>query len=88
MRARWSSLSTGKKVLVIAAVYFIGLVAFGLIFGSDGKNESFKPQDEFRLEPWVEITIFGIDMSINKAVLYLALASAITIAAWSGSPAG
>jgi F-type H+-transporting ATPase subunit a len=79
MRARWSSLSTGKKVLVIAAVYFIGLVAFGLIFGSDGKNESFKPQDEFRLEPWVEITIFGIDMSINKAVLYLALASAITI---------
>jgi F-type H+-transporting ATPase subunit a len=79
MKARWSSLSTGKKVLVIAGVYFIGLVAFGLIFGSDGKNETFKPQDEFRLEPWVEITIFGIDMSINKAVLYLALASAVTI---------
>lgn len=79
MSARWSGLSTGRKVLVIAVVYFIGLIAFGLIFGSDGKNETFKPQDEFRLEPWVEITIFGIDMSINKAVLYLALASAVTI---------
>ncbi len=79
MRARWSSLSTGRKVLVIGGVYFVGLVAFGLIFGSDGKNETFKPQDEFRLEPWVEITILGIDMSINKAVLYLALASAVTI---------
>ena len=79
MKARWSGLSTGKKVLVIAGVYFLGLVAFGLIFGSDGKNDTFKPQDEFRLEPWVDITIFGIDMSINKAVLYLALASAVTI---------
>ena len=79
MRARWSSLSTGKKVLVIGGVYLIGLVAFGLIFGSDGKNETFKPQDEFRLEPWVDITILGIDMSINKAVLYLVLASAVTI---------
>jgi len=51
MKARWSGLSTGKKVLVIAGVYFLGLVAFGLIFGSDGKNDTFKPQDEFRLEP-------------------------------------
>ena len=50
-----------------------------LIFGSSGKNESFQPQNEFKLEPWVSIHIAGIDISINKAVLYLVLASALTI---------
>ena len=50
-----------------------------LIFGSSGKNEEFQPQNEFKLEPWIELHIAGIDMSINKAVLYLVLASALTI---------
>lgn len=49
------------------------------MFGSAGKNEAFQPQDEFKLEPWVEINIAGIDFSITKAVLYLFLASALTI---------
>ncbi len=38
-------------------------------------NENFKPQNEFELLPWVKIEIFGIDMSINKAVVYIVLAS-------------
>lgn len=84
MAARWGNLSTGKKVMTIAGVYFLGLVLFMAVFGSDGKNESFKPQDEFKLEPWVEISLFGIDMSINKAVLYLGLASAVTIGGMIG----
>ncbi len=50
-----------------------------LIFGSSGKNEDFQPQNEFKLEPWVSIHLAGIDLSINKAVLYLVLASALTI---------
>ena len=54
-------------------------VAVFLIFGNDGENESFQPQNEFKLEPWVNIKIVGIDMSINKAVLYLVLASAATV---------
>ena len=33
-------------------------------------NEDFKPQNEFKLDPWVDIDIFGIDMSINKAVFW------------------
>jgi len=57
-------------VLLTAAVY--------LIFGSSGKNEAFQPQEEFRLTPWISIHIAGIDMSINKAVLYLFLAAALT----------
>ena len=47
-----------------------------VIVGSDGKNDEFQPQNEFRLDPWIEIKIGGIDLSINKAVLYLVLASA------------
>ena len=37
-------------------------------------NEDFKPQNEFKLDPWVEIHILGIDMSINKAVFMVWLA--------------
>jgi F-type H+-transporting ATPase subunit a len=51
-----------------------------LIFGSDGKNDEFQPQNEFKLDPWVDIKIAGIDLSINKAVLYIVLASVITCA--------
>ncbi len=50
-----------------------------LIFGSSGKNEAFQPQNEFKLEPWITLELGGIDLSINKAVLYLVLASALTI---------
>jgi F-type H+-transporting ATPase subunit a len=72
-------LSTGKKLLFIGGIYLVGLVGMAVIFGSDGKNETFQPQEEFRLESWVEISILGVDMSLNKAVLYLALAAAATI---------
>ena len=50
-----------------------------MIFGNDGKNEEFKPQDEFKLDAWLSIKVGGIDFSINRAVFYLVLASALTI---------
>jgi F-type H+-transporting ATPase subunit a len=40
--------------------------------------EEFDPADEFALPPWVEINILGIDMSINKAVIYIVLAAILT----------
>jgi F-type H+-transporting ATPase subunit a len=72
-------LSTGKKLMLVGGIYMFGLVAMAVIFGSDGKNDTFQPQEEFRLDSWVEISILGVDMSLNKAVLYLALAAAATI---------
>jgi F-type H+-transporting ATPase subunit a len=64
---------------------FIGLgvilllgVLVGVIFGSSGRNNTFQPQEEFRLTPWISIHIAGIDLSINKAVLYLFLAASLT----------
>ena len=54
----------------------VGLFA---IFGSEGQNQSYQPQNEFKLDPWVTIKIGSLDMSINKAVLYLVLATALTV---------
>ena len=41
--------------------------------------EDFKPQDEFKLDPYVNLDFGVIDMSINKAVVYLWLSAAIII---------
>jgi F-type H+-transporting ATPase subunit a len=40
----------------------------------------FDPTTEFELHPWVSIHIGPLDMSINKAVVYLMLASVVTMA--------
>ena len=69
---RWQivALSFATLILVVVGMY--------AIFGSDGKNDAFQPQEEFRLHPWISIHIGGVDMSINRAVLYLFLAAALT----------
>jgi F-type H+-transporting ATPase subunit a len=40
----------------------------------------FDPTHEFELDPWVEIHVGRIDMSINKAVVYLMIGSVVTMA--------
>ena len=72
-------MSTRAKILLGAAVYLGTAVLLLVIFGNDGKNEEFKPQDEFKLDAWLSIKVGGIDFSINRAVFYLVLASALTI---------
>jgi F-type H+-transporting ATPase subunit a len=79
MAELFGRLSTKQKVLVIGGAYLAMTILLLLIFGSAGKNEEFKPQNEFKLEAWIPIHIGGIDFSINKAVFYLGLASAATI---------
>jgi F-type H+-transporting ATPase subunit a len=41
--------------------------------------ETFNPAGEFRLQEWVSIHLGPIDLSINKAVVYLALGAALTM---------
>ena len=72
-------MSRRTKILLFVGVYLLGAIALYLIFGSDGKNEEFKPQNEFKLEPWIEFKIGGLDLSFNKAVLYVLLTCALTI---------
>ena len=72
-------MSTRTKLLLGALTYFGVAILLVVIFGNEGKNEEFKPQNEFKLEPWLGIKVGGIDFSINRAVFYLVLASALTI---------
>lgn len=74
-----SGLSTKAKVFIGLGVYLAIAILMLLIFPSSGKEEHFQPQNEFKLEPWITLELGGIDLSINKAVLYLFLASALTI---------
>jgi len=75
-----SGLSTKAKVFIGLGLYLATAILMVLVFGSSGKEEHFQPQNEFKLEPWISIDVAGIDLSINKAVFYLLLASALTIA--------
>ncbi|MDQ3759431.1 MAG: F0F1 ATP synthase subunit A [Actinomycetota bacterium] len=69
-----------KAVLLTAlGLYLLMTIVLVVVAGSSGKNDEFQPQNEFLLDPWIPIDIAGIDFSINKAVLYLALASIATI---------
>jgi F-type H+-transporting ATPase subunit a len=40
---------------------------------------TFNPADEFELKQWVSIHLGPLDLSINKAVVYLAIGSALTM---------
>jgi F-type H+-transporting ATPase subunit a len=64
-----------KIVYGIGAAYLLLFIAAAIFLGSAGKNNAFKPQNEFKLDPWVNLP--G-PFDINKAVLYLFLAGILT----------
>jgi len=72
-------MSRGRKIaLGIALIYLLGLVAFAVGFGIHGhKNESFKVIDSFHLETWFHI---AGPLNFNKGVLYLLIATLLTLA--------
>jgi F-type H+-transporting ATPase subunit a len=72
-------LKTRTKVLIGLGVYFAVFILLLLIFGNAGRNDEFKPQNEFKLDPWLSIKVGSLDLSINRAVFYLVLASSLTI---------
>jgi F-type H+-transporting ATPase subunit a len=68
-------LTTRQKLLAVVGVWLAGTIALIAIYGFSGtRNKEFEPQNEFKLDNWVNLGIF----SINKAVLYLFLAGALT----------
>jgi len=72
---------TRYKVLLALGGLIALAVLINFIFPSEGANDEFAPQNEFLLEPWISLQLGPIDMSINKAVLYLVLACAATVGA-------
>lgn len=71
-------MSTRRKLgLGIGAVYILGFVVLVAAFGATRQdNDLFKPQDEFKLLPWVNLP--G-PLDINKGVLYLVITTSLTI---------
>jgi F-type H+-transporting ATPase subunit a len=64
-----------RTLLILFGIYLAGLIGLIAIYGFKGqRNNVYKPQDEFKLENWVNLGIF----SINKAVVYLLIAGALT----------
>jgi F-type H+-transporting ATPase subunit a len=63
-----------RTLLILAGVWIGGIVVLFVIFGSGGRNSTYQPQNEFKLDTWVQLGVF----SINKAVLYLFLAAIAT----------
>jgi F-type H+-transporting ATPase subunit a len=60
-------LSTGGIAVLVIALY--------ALLGSEGQNTAYKPQNEFKLDSWVNLP--G-PLDLNKAVLYLFLAALLT----------
>jgi F-type H+-transporting ATPase subunit a len=66
---------TRKLLLSIGGFYVLGIVLLIVLFGFGKKNNSFQIQNEFKLDNWVNLGVF----SINRAVVYLFLATILTI---------
>ena len=62
-----------KRLIVLIALAALALAPVA-------NAGTFNPANEFELKDWVPIKLGPIDLSINKAVVYLAICSALTIA--------
>lgn len=65
---------TRKWLYGIGGVYVLGIVVLVIIFGF-GHKSGFQIQNEFKLVDWVHLGVF----SINRAVVYLFIATILTI---------
>ena len=54
------------------------LVVLALAAPAAASAEDFDPSTEFKLKDWVPIHVGGLDLSINRAVVYLLVGSALT----------
>jgi F-type H+-transporting ATPase subunit a len=67
-----------KKARPILIVIALALIA--AVFSLTQKSpQTFNPEEEFTLKSWIPIHLGPLDLSINKAVAYLALGSLVTI---------
>jgi F-type H+-transporting ATPase subunit a len=69
-------MSRTRKIFIWVGVVYLGLFIIALlVFGFGHKNNEFKPQNEFKLDTWINLP--G-PFDINKAVLYLFIAAILT----------
>jgi F-type H+-transporting ATPase subunit a len=71
-------MSIKAKVFLGFGIYVLGVVILVIVAGTGKENETYQPQNEFKLEPWINLP--G-PMDITKAVVYVIAAAAITVTA-------
>ena len=70
-----------RRIVALGVLGYLALlILVGVLFGSHGMNNEFQPQNEFKLDPWIDLKVGGVDFSVNKAVLYLTLSAILTVA--------
>jgi F-type H+-transporting ATPase subunit a len=69
-------MSNRSKVFLGLGIYLVLMILIGIIFGSHRTQSEFLPQNEFKLDAWVDLP--G-PFDINKAVLYLFIAAGLTV---------
>jgi F-type H+-transporting ATPase subunit a len=71
-------MTTSRKIALGVAGVYVGMILLaGIIFGVTRRdNEEFLPQEEFRLDSWLDLP--G-PFDINKAVLYVVVAALLTV---------
>jgi F-type H+-transporting ATPase subunit a len=70
-------MTTRRKVAIGLGLYFLVTVVVAVAFGwTRDDNEGFQPQNEFKLDTWIALP--G-PFDINKAVLYVFIAAALTV---------
>jgi F-type H+-transporting ATPase subunit a len=68
-----------KRILALCTAAFLALPAVAVAASeTGGEEEKFNPASEWTLHEWVPIHLGPIDMSINKAVVYLLLGAVVS----------
>jgi F-type H+-transporting ATPase subunit a len=67
--------TTRKLLWTITGFYVAGIVVLIILFGFGHQNHEFQVQNEFKLDNWLHLGVF----SINRAVLYLIIATILTV---------
>ena len=70
-----------RRVIALALGLWLTLPSLALAAeNATGEDEEFDPAHEWELQEWIPIHIGPLDMSINKAVAYLLLGAALSMA--------
>jgi len=69
-------MSKRAKIYTVLGIYLGGIILLVVIAGTGTKNDEFKPEQEFKLQPWIDLP--G-PFDINKAVVYVIVAAALTV---------
>ena len=68
-----------RRLCGSAAALALALMLAAPAFAAAAEEDTFDPSVEFKTDPYVSMHIGSLDLSINKAVVYLLLAAAICI---------